>query len=431
MREQVTDGYRRRRLLQLAGAGSMFGLSGCIANAIQPRDVANTVEYGDREDTASVYADNYNNSTNGMEIYFSLTDGRYRDTITKVKAGANISSVLGLDIVRFAYFSELDALADISEFYTSLSYRDDFLGNVGDLFSTYQGETHAVPFWIDSSLYFYNKRHFEQAGLDPENPPTTWSAFRDALETLDRELDLNRPPLGAAFSTGLTGFFGYPFIWSNGGQIVNEDGTRAVFHEDSSVEALQYWVDINDSGLMTNPLSTNWEDWHSMFTNGQISIMFTGGLGLNTVRNSNSELFENNLGTAMFPKPEGGTRRSFLGGNNLAITTSTPDGKRQAAENFLEWVNSEEGMQTTLELGFMPGRSRGFETGIATEDPYNSLLESYRKTLQQGNTPIYPNYEEIDLLITNAWSKALSGSASPQQALTEAATEVNSGVLDD
>lgn len=431
MKEETTDGYRRRRLLQAAGATAMLGTSGCIARAIRKENAATTFTYADREDTASLYATNYNEATDGLNADFSLTDGRYRDTITKVKAGAKIPGVMGLDIVRYPYFAELNVLSDISEFYQSLSYREDFLGDVSEIYSTYDGKRTGVPFWLDSSLYFYNRNHFEQAGLDPDNPPATWSAFRDALETLDTELDKNRPPLGAAFTTGLAGFFGYPFVWANGGRILNQERTEAVFDETPSVEALEYWVGINDSGLMTNPLSTNWSDWHSMFANGQLSIIFTGGLGLASIQGSNPDLFNNALGTAMFPKPEGGTRSSFLGGNNLTITTSLPDDDRSAAENFLRWVNTEEGMRTTWELGFMPGRERGFNIGIATEQPYDRLLEAYRRTLEQGQTPKYPNYEEIDLIFTNAWSRALSGGVSPKRALAEAAAEVNREVLDD
>lgn len=427
----MTDGYPRRRLLQAVGAGAMVGTSGCIARAIRKQNAASTITYGDREDTADLYAENYNSATDGLDVDFTLTDSRYRDTITKVKAGARVPGVLGLDVVRFPYFAEIEVLEDLSGFYQSLPYRKDFLGDVAELYGMYDGKRQGVPFWLDTSLYFYNKRHFERAGLDPENPPATWGAFRDALETLDEGLDKNRPPLGAAFTTGLAGFFGYPFVWANGGRIVNEARTEAMFDETPSVEALEYWVDINDSGLMTDPLSTNWTDWHSMFSNGQLSIIFTGGLGLNNIADSNRELFENDLGTAMLPKPEGGTRSSFLGGNNLAITTSLPQEDRRAGENFLRWVNSEEGMKTTWELGFMPGRKRGFEVGLATEEPYDTLLEGYRKTLEQGNTPKYPNYEEIDLIFTNAWSRALSGSATPKRALSAAATEVNNEVFDD
>lgn len=428
--EDTTGSYHRRWLLRAIGAGMMVGSAGCVTDLIGKQAATNTILYGDRDDSVELYAGRYNKSTNQATVDFTLTDGRYRDTITKVKAGANIHPLLGLDIARFAYFNELEVLSDITGFYESLPYTDDFLGDVGTLFTTSDGRKFGVPYWIDSSLYFYNKRHFEQAGLDPENPPETWTAFRAALETLDSELDLDRPPLGAAFTTGLVGFFGYPYIWSNGGRVVNDAGTKALFDRTPSVEALQFWVDINNAGLMTDPLATNWTDWHNMFANGKISMMFTGGLGLGTIQDSNSELFENDLGTALFPKPEGGTRTSYLGGNTLTITTSVPDDKRRAALDFLQWVNSEEGMQTTLDIGFMPGRARGFETGLATQEPYDSLLDAYRDTLKRGNTPIYPDYEEVDLIITAAWSKALSGSASPKRALSNAAREANE-VLDE
>ncbi|WP_158589362.1 extracellular solute-binding protein [Halococcus sp. IIIV-5B] len=423
-----SDRLSRRRFMQAAGTGAMLATAGCTTSVLGSEQ--NAVVYGDREDTADRYAQVYNQQTDGTPIDFTLTDGRYRDIITKVKAGANVQPLLGLDIVRFAYFSELEVLRDITDFYNDLPYTDDFLGSVGELFTTRDGAKRGVPYWIDSSLYFYNKRLFEQAGLDPESPPGTWAAFRQALEQLDSQLDLPRPPLGAAFTTGLVGFLGYPFIWSNGGRIVNDDETRVLFDERPSIEALEYWVDINNAGLMTDPLATNWEDWHNMFVNEQIPIMFTGGLGLSTVQQGNEDLFNNRLGTALFPKPAGGTRTSFLGGDNLTITTSATDDELDTARDFVRWANTDQGMQTTLELGFLPGRERGFEVGLATQEPYPRLLDAYQKTLENGNTPIYADYEEIDLIITNAWSRALSGTANPAQALRSAAREANTTLMD-
>src|SRR5690606_3787509 len=46
------------------------------------------------------------------------------------------------------------------------------------------GEYYGVPWTWGAVGMFYNKALFEQAGLDPENPPATWDEFLEAVQTL-------------------------------------------------------------------------------------------------------------------------------------------------------------------------------------------------------------------------------------------------------
>ena len=52
--------------------------------------------------------------------------------------------------------------------------------------TTFDGEIYALPEAanIVNSLMFYNKDILAEAGLDPENPPETWSDFADACKKI-------------------------------------------------------------------------------------------------------------------------------------------------------------------------------------------------------------------------------------------------------
>ncbi|MFB6173081.1 MAG: extracellular solute-binding protein [Halobacteriales archaeon] len=421
----------RRRLLQMTGAGLTAGLAGCAGGGGGGGGGSGptTIGYRDRGDSYAAYAHKYDNNTEGVEIEYTVANDRYQGILPKIKAGQPIQEVLGVDIVQFPKMVELGALRDISDFYSSLEYTDDFLGRTDPLFTTWNDSKYAVPFWIDLSLMFYNKKQFRQAGLDPESPPQTWSELEQALKTL-QSVNKDRPPLGASFASGLSEFFFLPYAWSNGGGWFS-DGNRnkVTIGSQPNVEALEFWVDINEQGLATDLVSTQWMNWHNMFVNEDVPIMFSGGFGLGHVKDNNSEMFNNYLGTAMFPSPEGGTRSSFLGGNNLAITTSAEGDKLAAAKEFVRWVNTEPGMKTTLDLGYMPGRQTGFNVGIATEEPFNTLFGPFETALKQGRVPIHPKFEEIALPIRSAIQKALSGKASAESALMQAQQKINSDVL--
>src|SRR5690606_3523789 len=46
------------------------------------------------------------------------------------------------------------------------------------------GHNYYVPLGADVTMMIYNKALFEEAGLDPENPPQTWAEFLAAAEAI-------------------------------------------------------------------------------------------------------------------------------------------------------------------------------------------------------------------------------------------------------
>jgi raffinose/stachyose/melibiose transport system substrate-binding protein len=59
------------------------------------------------------------------------------------------------------------------------------------------GEYYGVPYTWGAVGLFYNKELFEQAGLDPEAPPTTWTEFLAAVQAL-KDAGINPIAIGEA-----------------------------------------------------------------------------------------------------------------------------------------------------------------------------------------------------------------------------------------
>lgn len=428
--------WPRRQILKSTGAGLAAGLAGCAGNGGDGGGNGNngptTVNYLDREEqTANTYPPAFNETHDQIEVKGKKVGDRYEDVITQIRAGEQPGDVLGIDVVQMGMFNDLGALADIGSFVDGLEYRDDFLGGLDPLFFKVGGTTVAVPFWIDASLYYYNKNHFEEAGLDPESPPATWAEFEEAAAAL-KDVNDKYPPIGTSFTGGLTEFFWWPWVWANGGQIINDAGDEAKIGEQPAVEALEFWVNLSDQGYTTDLIGTEWPDFHNMFAGGNTSIMFSSGYGVGFVEDNNQEMFENgNFGTAAFPKPEGGTRSAFLGGNSVSILSDVTENQDQleASQEFLRWINSEEGMKATQEVGYLPARSRGFEIGQYAEEPYSTYLEGPKQALEEGTVLIHPKYEAISQRIRPAVERAIAGDAAPDQALSNAAKKINNEVF--
>jgi multiple sugar transport system substrate-binding protein len=111
---------------------------------------------------------------------------------------------------------------------------------------------------IEIMVLFYNKALFDQAGVPypPADPDQawTWDEFIDAARRLTVDVEGNHPgdadfdpnrvvTFGVAFDTSQ--WYGYfPFIYSNGGEVVNEDGTALLLDSPEAIEAIQELSDL-------------------------------------------------------------------------------------------------------------------------------------------------------------------------------------------
>lgn len=121
------------------------------------------------------------------------------------------------------------------------------------------GKVAGVNTAVEATLLFYNKTLFDEAGLSypPSDPAQawTWDEFVAAAQKLTSDLSGKHPgekgfdpgqirTYGAAFDKTYEGWTFYPFIFSNGGQMVNEDGTRLLLDSPEATEAMQKLADL-------------------------------------------------------------------------------------------------------------------------------------------------------------------------------------------
>lgn len=387
-----------------------------------------SITYYDRYEWCQDYSNTFNEGSDSVSVEAQVnpttSSGAYQSAIAQISAG-NAPEVIGLDVVQIAKFAELGALRDIGSFASDLDYRDDIFEPLREDFVTYDGTTYALPFWIDLSMYYYNKAHFEEAGLDPENPPTTWDAYLEANEQLGTS-----GRMGTASSFG--GFFYFPTAWANGANLFNDDGTECVINSSEAADALDFWVQLNQSDYTSDLVSTGWQTAHDMFVSGDASMVTSGGYALGYVNEQRPEMIENgNLGVAMLPSPDSNTdRTSFLGGNSIVITKQAAEDEStlNAAEEFLRWTNTEPGMQTTIDNGYFPARSAGFELPTAQERA--DLFAPFQTALSQGTAPpINPNFREVSTALFSGMEPALNGQTSSQEALDNVVERINSNIL--
>lgn len=370
------------------------------------------------------------NAENPDIVVEPVYTGNYDDTVTKlqtaVQGGTPPEVFVSLATQRFTMASTgmampLDDL--IAADADGQEYINDFLpGFMED--SYVDGQIYSIPFQRSTMVMFYNKDAFKEVGLDPEKPPVTWEELVEYGQKLTNE---NRYGVGLALNSGSAqwAFTGFCLQNSeNGENLMTEDGKQVMFDTPGNIEALQFWLDLQNKYEIMAPGIVQWTDLPTQFLAGEVAMIYhTTGNMANISQNA-----EFDFGTCFLP---GGKRQAApTGGGNFYISNGLSEDRVQAAWKFIRFMTEpERAAQWSLDTGYVATRQSCFET---------DLLKNYYAELPQAKVA----YEQIDIakpelttynaaeiwrILNDNIQSAVVGDATPEEALKaaqEQATEV-------
>jgi multiple sugar transport system substrate-binding protein len=184
-----------------------------------------------------------------------------------------------------------------------------------------QGDLYGLPRTNYTLGLVYNRKLFQQAGLDPDQPPTTWDEVRADAKKITA---LGKGKIGYAdYSAGNTG--GWHFtaeLYSQGGHIANADGTKADFNNDKGLAVLNNlkqmrWTD----NTMGQKQLLQYNDLIQMMASGKLGMCIGAPDYFTTMRDNFSASFAD---YGMGPMPGG--QGTLLGGDGYMFNKKdTPD----------------------------------------------------------------------------------------------------------
>ena len=249
--------------------------------------------------------------------------------------------------------------------------------------ATYNGQTWGVPFNVDVWQFtFYNDDLLKGAGIDPQSL-TTWEGLKTAGEALTKD---------GKFGIGLFGHMGEDtvvvmnsFIYSNGGSVLNEDGTCAL-SEPEAVEALEYLASLQPyapEGILNSASG----DMRELFLNGSLATEFWPALEQPTLQKSSLNWdFVN--GTA----PEGKTPVGTYGGWNLVIYKDSPN--KEAAWKFIEFMTDPKVNGRVVDL--VPANKEAAEAFLAENRKGPDQIMEHLNNARPR--PLSPNYLQVSTI---------------------------------
>jgi len=203
-----------------------------------------------------------------------------------------------------------------------------------------------------------------------------------------------------------------------GGKVVDKDITTAEGYTNGpeSVAAFQMLVDLyNDECLSPNLLGggIGTADGHAT---GLYAMIVDGPWMVDIYKNDFPD-FEVNF--APIPTGPDGTTSSVVGGQNIVVFDSSQH--KEAAMLWAQFLLSEEAQLKMAERGVIPTLST--VVGDSSLPDYFGVFLEQLKTAQ-ARVP-HPKWGDMDGAISNAYQRMLRGEQSVQEALDQAAQEIN------
>ncbi len=324
------------------------------------------IEFVPRNDSGGGYSD---------KINASVMSGMLPDVLT----------VDGPNIAAYAANGIIQPLAELTE-----EERSTYLESILEQ-GTYNGQLYALGVMESSVGLYYNKDILDEAGIEvpTADNPWTWSEFMDILEELKPMMDeLGGYPLDMTFPVGETSIYYYaPFVWSNGGDMVSEDGMTVdgIFNSPENVEAMQMFRSIVQNGYMSQaPID-------KLFESGRAAFKFDGAWEVNTVYTSYPDL---NLGVAPYIVSDNWDGGRYTPTGSWAFAASTGAEDIEAATELVKYMSGvQSGVQMWEQTKSFPSTYQAFEQidVFRTDENYRAL---YEQLSQYGHprpkTPVYP-----------------------------------------
>ncbi len=305
-----------------------------------------------------------------------------------------------------------------------------------------------------SMLIYYNKGHFEQAGLDPDDPPGTLAEIRAAAEAIKAAGVVDQPFVHELAPTKIE-----YWLTGAGATVVDNDNgrsapaTRATLADNDEALELYTWFDeMNRDGLLQAiPASEGRVDQYLAMANGLASMVIepsgaatsieaflSGTLDPAEVGGESANPSGLDLGAGEFPGIDA-PGRTQVGGPVWYVMSTTPPEVQAGAWDFVQFMLTEQPQLRELTGGsFLPLRTSVAESPEARAFFDSSLAGGWLEIANGQLAAIDPEfpgpligpYDQAKLALSDSLTSVLLGGVAPEEALADAQAEIDEALAD-
>jgi len=293
------------------------------------------------------------------------------ETFSTQLAGDQLPTTFRVPFTDTKGLAERKQIADVTEYVNALPYAEDFNPSVLAAAQGTDGKIYGLPTDVYGVGLHYNRDLFEQAGLDPDSPPTTWDEVQsDAKAIADKTgkagyVQMSTNNTGGWMLTTLT--------YALGGRMESEDGTTASIDNDATAEGLQMLHDMRwtDDSMGKNT-SYEWGPINEAFAAGKIGMYMSGSDVYNALVTTN-QIDPDSYGLAVLPLADSPDAGILGGGSVAAVSAKASPEEQEAAVQWNDFYRE----------------SKNYDTDAAVAD-----AKVLKENDQPIGTPTLPIFDE-------------------------------------
>lgn len=327
-------------------------------------------------------------------------------------AGEALPDVVRSDIIWVPELADLGVLVPLDQ---AMPDFDDLAAQTyeGPLATNlWDGSYYGLPLTTNTKVMLYNEDALRSAGLS--EPPATFDELRAAAPKMAETGNYLLAEGDAA------GWQVLPYIWSNGGDITDEEITTSegYLNGEKSVEAIELLVDLYEEQALPKLIlgGGGGTDTFQGLAKGMYATIVDGPWAYPAIEGQYKD-FE----IQSAPMPHGDAEStSVVGGENLVLTQASEN--KEAAAAFIRHMLSEESQLAMAEAGQISVLSDLADDMVKIEPSYREYMTQLETARPRPPTPAWTKIDEI---IRKQVQLAIRGDLSAQEAMDQAVEQID------
>jgi len=292
--------------------------------------------------------------------------------------------------------------------------------------TSYKGVHYGYPWWLFTNALFYNRDMFKEAGLDPDNPPKTWTELEQyAKRLVKRKADGTMIQAGYTICHRLLWLTDY--LYNNNAAVVGEDERgipeepiKGTLNTPEAVEVFKFLYKLYNIDKVGD---FKFGDFAETFVKGRAAMTISANWMIPWIEGANPEL---NYTVVDMPTPTGGRPNLRVDAWIQVVANYTTPEKKKIAWEFLKKYISNSQWDMYFNAMSIPSRLD------IINDPrivrFSQPRRYYGTILKRGisrTKPFVRGWEEMTRRVEPIIEALLLDNISPEEAARKANEEVN------
>ena len=322
--------------------------------------------------------------------------------------------LIALDNPAVSTLADTEMLTSVDELGLDTSGIDQNLLDAGVV----DGTAYGVPIGANTLSLYYNAEILDAAGVDPDSI-VDWDSLTAALEQITDNGD--KGITFAAIGTEEGSFQFLPWFWGSGADLRDLDSPEAV----AALELWTGWVQdgLAPNSVLSNSQNTTWEE----FLTGEFGFALNGTWQVNSAASADFA-----TGVVQIPAADGGIAPAPTGGEFIVAPVQADTDRYDTTRQIIECMTTTDGyVETATTFAYyIPPTVEAQEALLESNPELEPWVEAVQGAKGRTSDNLGTDYPLISEPLWTAVQNALSGSATPQEALEQAQAAAEAATAD-